>query len=236
VTVSRLPLLALALLAACGHKIDPRLAPLANARLEAGVGLGDLRLGETTLGKCYDRFGLEVVSFIVTDDLALELSYEGGELALLFKLEPGRMDDEEANALKRATRDLAGYLSAYPHRRDLALASISVRCDEDPESTFYKGRLAEGVALFDPFLRSMGSVGAIPDDRAFLPMLAGLTPNTPREKAAFPARGLVLYGEREPKPDAPSRVTRMTVFLPMSADGDDEDAGEDEGMLDEDED
>ena len=229
--MSRLPFVAsLALLAACGPKPNPRLAPLAHARLEAGVGLGDLRLGKTTLGEFVDRFGTGFVSFVASDDAGLELIFEEAEIAFLFQFESMRWDDEEGRAIRRASGDLKGYLAAYPHRRGLPLTSITVRIDDDRESTFYQGKLAEGVALFDPFLVSAGRVGMV--EEGSLPLIAGLNPNNPRETATFPKRGLILYGERDPKPGTPSRVTRMTVFLPASSDGAEETEadGEDESQ------
>lgn len=203
----------LSLLAACGHSPDPRLAPLAHATLEAGGGLGDLRLGETTLGQFFDRFGAGLTMFVASD-----------EIAFLFQFGSARLSDEEVMAVRRATRNMGEYLTNYPQRRELPLSSITVRIDEDEESTFYKGKLAQGVALFDPLLISAGRVGMVGEGS--LPLLAGLTPNTPTEQARYPAQGLVLYGEREPKPGKPSRVTRMTVFLPESPSGEPEEAGD----------
>jgi hypothetical protein len=213
---SRLPFVALlALLAACGPKPDPRLAPLARATLEAGVGLGDLKLGKTTLGEFVDRFGTGFVTFVASDDAGLELIFEEAEIAFLFQFESMRWDDAEGQAIRRAPGDLKGYLAAYPARRSLPLTSITVRVDEDKESTFYKGKLAEGVALFDPFLESAGRVGAV--EEGSLPLIAGQNPNNPRETASFPKRGLILYGARDPRPGTPSVVTRMTVFRGASS-------------------
>jgi hypothetical protein len=208
--------LLLALLAAAcgGSDPDPRLAPLANATLEAGGGLGDLRLGETTLGRFFDRFGAGLTMFLASDEVAFELAFEGGEIAFLFPFDSGRLSDEEVTAMRRATRNLGDYLAKYPHRRELLLSSITVRIGEDKESTFYKGKLVQGVALFDPLLVSAGRIGMV--EEGSLPLLPGLTPNTPTEQARFPEQGLVLYGERAPKPGTPSRVTRMTVFLPAA--------------------
>jgi hypothetical protein len=221
----RLPFaVSLALAAACGHSPDPRLAPLAQATLEAGGGLGDLRLGQTTLGRFFDRFGAGLTMFVASDEIAFELAFEGGEIAFLFQFDSARLSDEEVMAVRRATRNMGEYLAAYPQRRELPLSSITVRIDEDKESTFYKGKLAQGVALFDPFLISAGRVGMI--EEGSLPLLAGLSPNTPTEQARFPEQGLVLYGEREPKPGTPSRVTRMTVFLPESPSAEPEEAGD----------
>ncbi|MCK6458721.1 MAG: hypothetical protein L6Q95_02355 [Planctomycetes bacterium] len=232
--LSRLPLVALlALLAACGPKPNPRLAPLAHARLEAGKGLGDLTLGKTTLGEFVDRFGTGFVTFVASDDAGLELIFEEAEIAFLFQFESMRWDDAEGQAIRRASGDLEGYLAAYPDRRGLLLTSITVRVDADRESTFYKGKLAEGVALFDPFLESAGRVG--PVEEGSLPLIAGLNPNNPRETASFPKRGLILYGARDPRPGTPSVVTRMTVFLPASPGDTTDEAGDgtqDEEMID----
>jgi hypothetical protein len=162
----------------------------------------------------------------VTDYAGFELTFEEGEISFLFQFEPGeRWSDEETAAIRRATRKMGEFLVAYPHRRELRLTSISVRADDDLESTFFKGRLPEGVALLDPFVRSAGLVG-VPEEGS-LPLLAGLSPKLPREKAVFARRGLVIYGEPQPKPDEPSRITRMTVFLPLES-GETTDEYEDE--------
>jgi len=216
----------LALLAACGPRPNPHLAPLAHAKLEAGVGLGDVKLGEMTLGPFHDRFGAGFVTFVASDDAGLELVFEEGEIAFLFQFEDMGWTDEEGIAIRRASRDLGAYLDAYPQRRSLPLTSITVRVDDDKEATFFQGRLAEGVALFDPFLESAGRVGSI--EEGALPLIAGLNPNNPRETASFPKRGLILYGARDPHPGTPSRVTRMTVFLPKPS-GEATDEIEDEG-------
>jgi hypothetical protein len=42
------------LLSACAAKDSKALAPYANATLTAGVGLGDIKLGEATLGSVVD--------------------------------------------------------------------------------------------------------------------------------------------------------------------------------------
>ncbi len=202
----------LALLSACGSGRDPRLAPLANAVLEPGRGLGDVRVGETTLGEFVDRFGSGRTDCVASDHVGLELVFEHGELSFLFLYEENPRSDEECQALRRATRDLPAFLAGDPHRRELRLASLSVRAGDELDSTFYRGRLAPGIALLDPLLESIARIGIPEDSRP--PMVAGMSPDLPSEKACYPARGLVLYGEREPRQDRPSRVTRITLFAP----------------------
>jgi hypothetical protein len=206
----------LLLLAACGAGTDARLAPLARATLsvgEDGVALGNLRLGETTLGECVDRFGSGRTDLVVSDETGLELVFEDGELALLFLYEVNPRSDEECTALRAATRDLPAFLAKYPERRDLRLASVTVAADESRDATFFQGALALGVRLLDPLQESVVRVGCLPDDER-PPMLAGMSPNVPRQRACFPELGLVLYGEDEPPPEQPSRVTRISLFLP----------------------
>lgn len=206
----------LASLAACGSQVDPRLAPLAHAPIvvgEEGVALGDLVLGRTTLGEVHDRFGAERVSWVVADQMGIELEYADGELGLLFLYETNPRDDDEVDAWRSAPRDLATFLAGNEFRRGMLLASITVVADGKRESTFHQGALACGVKLLDPLLESVARMGVLPS-RERPPMLAGMSPNLPREKACFPDLGLVLYGEAEPDPETPSRVTRITLFLP----------------------
>lgn len=201
--------IALAMCAACSDA-DTRLEPLAHVSLQAGGGLGDVRLGETTLGEFVERFGSGRSDLIVSDQTGFELVFEGGQVCFLFLYEENPRDDDEVNAMRRGTRDLAGFLAAYPQRRDLRLASISVAAGKSREDSFFQGRLDSGTALFDPMLEAGARIG-IPDDSR-PPMLAGMSPNLPDDDLVYLEAGVVLYGERAKEGEAPLLVTRMTIF------------------------
>lgn len=203
-------------LAACGRARDPRLQPLSLAPLtvgDDGAALGELRIGETTLGEFVDRFGSGRVDLVVSDQTGLELVFAGGELALLFLYDVNPRDDQECAALRKAPRDLSGFLAQFPERRDLRLASLTVAAGDSRDASFFQGELAPGIQLLDPLLESVARLGRVPSDER-PPMLAGASPDLPREKACFPELGLVLYGEREPEDPMASRVTRISLFEP----------------------
>lgn len=202
-----------ACLSACGGDGgSTRLASLARATIEPGVSLGSLRLGQTTLGEFVDAHGHDRVDLVVSDSTGLELIFEGGEMVCLFLYETSPREDEEVEALRHATRDLSGFLAGNPARRELRLASVTVAADDDFEDTLFQGELAPGIHLLDPLLESVARLGE-PDDRR-PPMLAGASPNLPRERVVYPDQGVVLFGENEPSSERPSRVTRISIFVP----------------------
>lgn len=195
-----------------GGGSSARLAALTHATIEPGAALGNLRLGQTTLGEFVDAHGSDRVDLVVSDSVGLELIFERGEMSLLFLYDESPREDSEVEALRHATRDLQSFLAGSPSRRELRLASVTVAADDDFEATLFQGELAPGIHLLDPLLESVARLG-VPEDRR-PPMLAGASPNLPRERAVFPDQGVVLYGEPTPSADRPSRVTRISIFVP----------------------
>lgn len=205
--------LAFALMAACSGA-DARLEPLARVALDAGGGLGTLRLGKTTLGEFVERFGSGRADMVVSDQTGFELVFEGGQLSFLFLFEQFPRDEKEVKAMRAGTRDLAGYLAAYPLRRALPLASISVGAGKTREESFFQGRLDSGAALFDPLDEAGARIG-IPND-GLTPMIAGMSPKLPDNPYVYAEQGVVLYGERAKDGEGPVLLTRMTIF-PVAA-------------------
>lgn len=201
--------LVLALMTACSGA-DARLEPLARAPLEAGGGLGDVRLGATTLGAFVERFGSGRSDMVVSDQIGFELVFESGQLSFLFLYEEFPRDEKEVKAMRAGTRDLAGYLAAYPQRRALPLASISVGAGKTREATFFQGRLDSGAALFDPIDEAGGRIGIRND--GLTPMIAGMSPKLPDNPYVYAEQGVVLYGQRAKEGEGPVLVTRMTIF------------------------
>src|SRR5689334_4777196 len=126
---SRLLLLALGLglgLAGCTRH-NAALEPFARASLTAGVGLGELKLGQSTLGSVVQRCGVETVVQLASDEVGLELIYEHGQLALLFLVEPDCLASLPGRNLRPAAIDLPKFLESNPCLRELRLSSLSVR-------------------------------------------------------------------------------------------------------------
>lgn len=207
-------------LSACGGSAA-RLEPFANATIvatETRTAFGDLELGVATLGECFDRLGAGRVALVASDQVGLELAYEGGDLTLLFLYDFVLRDDDEFDVLRKAPRDLAKFLERFPQRRDLPLAGVTVSSG-GVGGTFYRGALAPSTTLGkpaqlgDPWMQAIVATGRTPDETR-PPMLAGMTPDWPDARACFHDRGLVLYGEDGVADPMDVELTRIALFVP----------------------
>jgi len=198
-------------LAGCGQH-NAALEPYANATLTAGVGLGDLKLGQTTLGSVVQRLGVETVTQLASDEVGLELIYERGQLALLFLVDPECLTRLGGAGLRPAAVDMAASLEKNPCLRDLRLSSLSVRAGSDAESSFFQGMSDAGVKLWGgrAELIKHGTPGGGGGH-----ILAGMNPNNPREQFHFDS-GIAIYLKPPENGDpALARVQRITVFPPV---------------------
>jgi hypothetical protein len=203
--------LAVCALSGC-EKGPTALTPYATATLTAGVGLGDLKLGETTLGSVVQHFGVESVTQIASEEVGLELLYEHGQLALLFLVDPTCLATLGAGGLRPAAGDMAGFLERNACLREARLSSLSVREGSDAESSFFQGASDAGVKLWggrnEPLKHGTpgGGSGHI---------LAGMNPSNPREQFHFKS-GIAIYLKPPENGDpALAHVQRMTVFPPV---------------------
>ncbi len=228
-------LLALALAAAssCSDGIDPRLEPLAEAPIEVGRGLGDLVLGETTLGETIARYGKGRAALLAGDEGAFELSYAGGQLDLLFRIPQERY--LEGGPILRAVHDLPAFLEQHPELGELTLDSLSIRVPRLRDEPFFRGTLSRGGHLGGPLDPVLLAYGEPPDGPA--PFVAGLSPTSSPERAYYPEHGLLVRyvsppeEEAEPDEDAtedptpepdpapeeerePPKIESITLFLP----------------------
>jgi hypothetical protein len=198
--------LALALAGCEQHK--SALEPYAKATLQAGVGLGDLKLGETTLGAAVQRLGVESVTALASDEIGLELFYEHGQLALLFIIEPECMNTLKSG-LRPATVDLPAFLARTPCLRETTLSSLSVREGSSAADSFFQGATDAGVKLWggrgDPLAHGTPGGGSPA-------IVAGLNPTNPREQLHFKS-GICFYLKPPENGDpAQAHVQRITVF------------------------
>jgi hypothetical protein len=200
--------LVLAALAGCGQH-NAALEPYAKATLQSGVGLGDLKLEQTTLGSVVQRFGIESVTQLASDEIGLELLYEHGQLALLFLIDPECLATLPGRNLRPAAIGLADFLEKNPCLRETKLSSLSVREGKDAESSYFQGASDAGVKLWggrdEPLKHGTpgGGGGHI---------VAGMNPTNPREQFSFKS-GIVFYLKPTPDGDpAKAHVQRITIF------------------------
>ena len=205
---SRAGVLALAALAGCGVH-NEALEPYAKATLQPGVGLGDLKLEQTTLGSVVARFGVETVTQIASDEIGLELLYERGQLALLFLIDPECLAKLPGRSLRPAAAGLAEFLQQHPCLAAQRLSSLSIREGEDAESSFYQGATDKGVKLWAD--RNAHGVYGMPGGGS-AHILAGMNPNNPREQFHFQS-GIAIYLKPPEDGDpAKAHVQRITIF------------------------
>lgn len=206
------PLLAFLTLA-CAADVDPRLQPLTVATLEPGVGLGDVRLGETTLGTFVDRYGHDRVDLIAGDGIGYELVFAGGEMAFLFLID-AQPQGVELDTLKKGQRELTKVLAEHTVLRDMPLASLSVAVRRGDTESSYVGKMARpSVGLSGKMSDALVDLG--PPGDGLLPMLAGSSPRQPESRLDYPERGIILEGSKN-LADKDCLVTRMTIFAPQT--------------------
>ena len=203
--------LAASLLLALGScaQHNAALAPYARATLTAGVGLGDLKLGQTTLGAVVQRFGVESVTQIASEEVGLELLYEHGQLALLFLVDPSCLASLGAAGLRPAAVEMQKFLERNPCLREVRLASLSVREGSDAQSSFFQGASDAGARLWgkDEDARKHGT-----PDGGGGHILAGMNPSNPRVQHSF--KSGICFTMKPPENGDPAlaHIQRITIF------------------------
>lgn len=124
----------------------------ASAPLLAHEGLGDLRVGGTTLAWFLERFGPGLPSALYGDATALEFSYAGTGLTFRFWLdEPcARTVQAMAGTGLRAVRDARRFGRAHPECADERLDGIEIDAGGSERTTFWRGETMGGVRLRMP--------------------------------------------------------------------------------------
>ncbi len=218
--------------AGCSSSPDAKaLSPYATATLTAGSGLGDLRLGTTTLGTLVNTIGSGAVTAVASDESAVELTFLGGQMSFMFVV-AGECQTQTGGPGARlpVTQDMKAFLSRYPSCGSLPLSSLSIGAGPDEGDTFYKGATEQGVKLWASVVDSgkhgspsRGSArlvaGASANDNterteypgiAFFHTVAGATPDEIASNRPLPPERLKEI--EQAKTDA--RITRITIFLP----------------------
>ena len=199
----------LPLLAAC-EQHNSLLTPYAKATLTAGVGLGDLKLGQTTLGSVVQRLGVDTVTPLASDEIGLELFYEHGQLALLFVIPPECLSTLKTG-LRPAATDLAAFLARTPCLREVTLSSISVRSRASADESWFQGATDAGARLWDPSQAAYkhGETGG-----GAAGLVAGLNPNNPPDEVHFKSGIAFYYLPVEGGDARQTRIQRITIYPP----------------------
>jgi hypothetical protein len=206
------PVLGLALALSGCEQHNSALAPLAQATLQAGVGLGDLKLGQTTLGEVVQRYGVETVTQLASEEVGLELICEHGQLALLFLVDADCLAALTGKTLRPAAFDLPGFLLHNPCLREMHLSSLSVREGSSASSSFFQGATDAGVKLWGE--RGAPLAHGKPDGGS-AHITAGLNPSNPREQLHFKS-GICFYLKPPENGDpALAHVQRITIYPPV---------------------
>lgn len=167
------------LVAACvaaGCGTDKPLSDTDNGGLEVlrsqamvpGESLGAMRLNEMTISTFAAAFGSGFATMLAGDEVGIELSFRDRQLSFLFMAE-GACDGRLRSA-GRATGPLMGdrmrgFLERFPECGTMPLHSIAVRAGPTRERTFYQGKVADAVGLWDGADQA-GRVPGTPDGPA----------------------------------------------------------------------
>ena len=158
------------------------------------AGLGDLRVGVTTLGEVLEAYGSGNPGLLMSDDVGVELQFAEGALCLMFCAPAGgsvfhRMMREgprnSAIALHAGARTVR---EAYPDLAALPLTSLSVR------RPWFEGTTTAGVRLGDPFREAIRRHPG-PGRPARDPFIAGTQTPEPLGESHH-ARGMSFYAGR----------------------------------------
>jgi hypothetical protein len=209
----------LANLTACGASQQPPVLPTsAAAVLQPGVGVGALRLGETTLLSFLQQHGSGQPATMIADDAAaIELSFPQEQLHLVFALTP-----ECTIALGSALRsvatllnDPAAFSAEYPSCTGSALSSIAIAADGSDSLPRCCAVADEQVRLLMPRAELLAARGI---STASLPaFLAGTGPDEARYEPLAWHDGLVAHVGRAIDADSssPLVVRRLALFAPV---------------------
>jgi len=146
-TKRRLLMICCVALAACGEsKPSSPLAEVAKEPLQAGVGLGDLKLMQTTLGAFAQQFGAGE-SVVTSEPAGTRIDFVKEGLAFLFRgaasCAAGLSEQLSTSAVDH---DINGYLLQHPECEAMLLESIAAYIPQSGEP-LYEGETLEGVGL-----------------------------------------------------------------------------------------
>lgn len=174
-----------------------------------GVGIGDLRVGETELGAFLTRYGAGVPAALFSDDTAIELAFPRAGWTLTFALAGACAGDVQAGrgTVLRAMSDPRRFLREHPACAGERLQAIVL---SSAVGGSWRGEVAGGVRLGQPREEALAALGL---EGSGVPETDGALPAPGPRWVSDPA-GLALAFEPVPGDVARWRVARITVMAP----------------------
>lgn len=139
----------------------------AGSELVPGAGLGDLVVGETSLGTFLERFGAGMPSALYGDETALEFTFARAGLSFVFVVEGAcaaavqRMHGTGLHAL----RSHRTFVRELPACADAPLSRLELRAGGSDATTFWRGSTPSGVRLRMERESALERLGAQDDPR-----------------------------------------------------------------------
>ena len=137
----------------------------ASAPLVAREGLGDLRVGVTTLAAVLERIGAGLPAALYGDATALEFTYGSGGMTLRFWL-----GDDCARTVQamhgtglRALRDARRFARTHPACADERLSAIELVAAPSERTTFWRGEATAGVRLHMARAEALARLASVPE-------------------------------------------------------------------------
>lgn len=133
-----------------------------------GESLGALRLNEMTISTFAAAFGSGFATMLAGDEVGIELSFRDRQLSFLFMAEgacDGRLRTAGRKVGPLMGDRMRGFLARFPECSAMPLHSIAVWAGPTRDQTFYQGKVADAVGLWDGADKA-GSVPGTPDGPA----------------------------------------------------------------------
>ena len=139
----------------------------AASELVPGAGLGDLRVGETTLGAFLERFGAGLPSALYGDETVLEFTFARPGLSFMFVLQgacAAAVQRMHGTGL-RALRTPRTFRRDEPACADAPLSQLELHAGGSDATTFWRGSTSSGVGLRMEREAALERLGAQSDPR-----------------------------------------------------------------------
>jgi len=142
-----LAILGLVVVAGCAERRPPSpLAQIAKEPLQAGIGLGELKLLQTTLRAFTSKFG-EAQSVVSADQDGAKIDFIQAGLAFVFSGDPGCLQGlSQYMSAATEQRDINGFLLQNPTCETMLLEKIAAYIPPVGEP-LYEGETVEGIGL-----------------------------------------------------------------------------------------
>lgn len=153
-TLSNILLLTLILgISACGGppKNLKSFASLAHEPVIAGVGWGNLTLGESTLAEVLKTYPSPLIAVSISDESTVELSYGGGQIQLNFALDQEQsyaVNKQQPGWYKTLVKDPGSIQQMPDTLQEASLHSLSLAPGHNIASTLFKGQSDHGLGFW----------------------------------------------------------------------------------------